>query len=96
MPSQSAIYILTLIFGTFSNSFGNTATIKIERLFFENTYEKFDSIYFDINGTKFFGYDTFTMTITLHDNFDKCIAIIGKDTLTLESLTESKTIKKLQ
>lgn len=67
--------------GTFLNSFGQTATIKIERHFFDNSFEKFDSIYFDINGTKFWGKDTLTQTIRLNDNFDKCTAIIGKDTL---------------
>ncbi len=67
--------------GTFLNSFGQTATIKIERLFFDNSYEKFDSIYFDINGTKFLGKDTIVKTLKLNDNFDNCTAIIGKDTL---------------
>lgn len=67
--------------GTFLNSFGQTATIKIERLFFDNSFEKFDSIYFDLNGTKFYGKDTLEKTIKLKDNFDKCTAIIGNDTL---------------
>jgi len=78
---QKIIYILTLTFGTLLNSFGQTATIKIERLFFDNSFEKFDSIYFDINGTSFFGKDTLIKTIKLNDNLDKCTAIIGKDTL---------------
>jgi hypothetical protein len=70
-----------LTIGTFFNSFGQTATIKIERLFFDNSFEKFDSIYFDINGTQFWGKDTITKIIKLNDNFDKCTAIMGNDTL---------------
>ena len=75
------IYVLTLAFGTLFNCFGQTATVKVERLLFDNSYEKFDSIYFDFNGTKFWGKDTSTKTIKFNDNLDKCTAIIGKDTL---------------
>jgi len=74
-------YLLALSLETFLSCFGQTATIKIERLFFENSFEKFDSIYFDFNGTKFWGKDTLTKSIKLNDNFDKCTAIIGNDTL---------------
>lgn len=70
-----------MTFGTFINCFGQTATVKVERLFFDNSFEKFDSIYFDINGTEFWGRDTLTKTIKLNNDFDVCIAIFGNDTL---------------
>ena len=70
-----------MIIGPFLNSFGQTASIKIERIFFENSFEKFDSIYFEINGTKFWGKDTLAKTININDHFDKCTAIIENDTL---------------
>jgi hypothetical protein len=77
---QKIIYILTLTFGIFLTSFGQTATIIIKGQAYYNSYKNFDSIYFDFNGTKFWGKDTFPIKIKLNDNFDKCTYIIGNDT----------------
>lgn len=76
-----AFFIAALLSGTIFACFGQTATIKVERLFSENSYENFDSIYFDFNGTTFWGRDTFTKTINLNSDLDRCIAVIEKDTL---------------
>lgn len=75
------IFLFALVSRPFLTIWGQTATIKIERHFFENSFEKFDSIYFEINGIKFRGSDTSIQHIKLHDNLDKCMAVIGKDTL---------------
>lgn len=72
--------LLSLILGHICCS-GQSATVKVERLFFENSYDKFDSIYFDINGIKFKGWDTLGRSIVLNETLDKCTAITGNDTL---------------
>jgi hypothetical protein len=78
---QRIIYILIITFGTLFNGFGQTATIKIERLYSEDSFEKFDSLYFDFNGTTFWGSDTLPKTVAVNDNFDQCTVIGGNDTL---------------
>jgi hypothetical protein len=63
-------------------SFGQTAKVTVERLFLDDSSQNFDSIFFDFNGTRFFGSDTIPKTIQLNRNLDSCVAVIGTDTLT--------------
>lgn len=62
-------------------SFGQTAKVVVERVFLDDGSQNFDSIFFDFNGTKFFGRDTVPKIIQLDQKLDRCIAIIGNDTL---------------
>ncbi len=75
------ILILTIAFATPSKFYGQSATIKIEKIEFDGEQNNIDSILFNFNGTKFWGRDTIPKKIKLHKNLDKCSAIIGNDTL---------------
>lgn len=68
------VYFITL------NSHGQSAFVKIERIFYDNSNEDFDSLEFVINGIHFNGMDTVARPIALNKKFDHCIAINGKDT----------------
>jgi hypothetical protein len=73
--------ILILTFWTLTNCLGQTASIKIVRQFYDNSFEKFDSIQFQFNGVKIFATDTLAKQIPLNYALDYCIAIIGTDTI---------------
>lgn len=66
---------------TVTNCLGQIATVKIVRHFYDNSFEKFDSIQFQFNDTKFFATDTTSKKIVLNKTFDSCIVIIGLDTI---------------
>ncbi len=72
---------MTLLSLAISLCFGQTATVKIERQFYDNSYLNFDSIVFEFNGTRFCANDTIPKTINLNKDFDNCTVIIGSDTL---------------
>lgn len=72
---------LLFIYGLVINCFGQTTTIKVNRIFYENSFNKFDKIKFNFNGNEFYGIDTIDKTITVNNQFDTCWAIIGVDTL---------------
>lgn len=80
---------MLLTFWTVTNCFGQTATVKIVRQFYENSFEKFDSIQFQFNGTKILATDTTAQKITLNKTLDNCKVIIGMDTISF--LTKFKT-----
>lgn len=73
--------ILILTFWTVTFCLGQTASVKIVRQFYDNSYKKFDSIQFQFNDTKIFATDTTAKQIKLNKTFDNCIVIIGPDTL---------------
>lgn len=78
---KKLLFISVYFFWTISNCLGQTASIKVVRQFYDNSFDKFDSIIFLFNGTKFTGNDTIGKNIKLNTKFDNCMAIIGKDTL---------------
>jgi len=69
---------------------GQTANIKVERIFHQGSFMEFDSFVFIINGTQFKAYDTTIQTIKLNKGLDNCAAIIGKDTLTFATKFKAK------
>jgi hypothetical protein len=78
---MTKLVLLFLTLSLTSVGYSQTAHIKVERIFYPNSYEKFDSIDFIINGTSFSGKDTAKHTFKLSLGLDQCSAIIDGDTL---------------
>ena len=73
--------LLLLTLWTTSYCLGQTAKVRIVRQFFENSFEEFDSIQFQLNGVKILATDKSVQKINLNKTLDSCIAIIGSDTI---------------
>jgi hypothetical protein len=93
---MTRLTITLLAFLITSICVGQTASIKIERIYHDNSFKKFDSIIFIINGTRFIGNDTTIQTIKLNKNFDKCAAIVGRDTLKFLTRFQAKNTYIIQ
>lgn len=78
MRTMVAAILLT---GFTMNSYGQTAQIKIARVFRPNSFERFNEIKFQFNETAFLATDTSTKVISLAQGLDRCQAIIGTDTI---------------
>jgi hypothetical protein len=78
---KKALLFFIFLYFIPANSYCQTATIKVIGGFNKDGFEKFETIKFYINNTILSVASTISQKIKLQNGFDKCVAIIGNDTL---------------
>jgi hypothetical protein len=79
LTKNTTIFLLIIL--ATSCLFGQTATIKIDRIILGDNVKIFDKIIFQFNSTKILATDTAKNIVVINKGLDSCSAIIGNDTI---------------